>query len=38
LGESPSFGKPILLYDAASVGSQSYFSLAREIISNAKVN
>jgi chromosome partitioning protein len=31
LGESPSFGKPILLYDAASIGSQSYFSLAREI-------
>lgn len=32
LGESPSFGKPILLYDAASVGAQSYVSLAREII------
>lgn len=38
LGESPSFGKPILLYDAASVGSQSYFSLAQEIINAAKVN
>ena len=34
LGESPSFGKPILLYDAASIGSQSYFSLAREIMHN----
>jgi chromosome partitioning protein len=32
LGESPSFGKPILLYDAASLGAQSYFSLAREIL------
>lgn len=38
LGESPSFGKPILLYDAASIGSQSYFSLAQEIIDGAKVN
>jgi chromosome partitioning protein len=34
LGESPSFGKPILLYDAASIGSQSYFALAREIMEN----
>jgi chromosome partitioning protein len=34
LGESPSFGKPILLYDAASIGSQSYFDLAREIMRN----
>ena len=32
LGESPSFGQPILLYDAASVGSQSYFALAREVM------
>lgn len=32
LGEAPSFGKPILLYDAASVGAKSYFSLAREIM------
>ncbi len=32
LGEAPSFGKPILLYDAASPGAQSYFDLAREII------
>ena len=38
LGESPSFGKPILLYDAASIGSQSYFALAQEIIRNAAVN
>ena len=34
LGEAPSFGKPILLYDAASVGAQSYFALAREIMGN----
>lgn len=32
LGEAPSFGKPILLYDAASTGAKSYFSLAEEII------
>jgi chromosome partitioning protein len=38
LGESPSFGQPILLYDAASVGSQSYFALAREVMGNAGAN
>jgi chromosome partitioning protein len=38
LGESPSYGKPILLYDAASVGSQSYFSLARELLQNPSAN
>ena len=38
LGESPSFGKPILLYDAASIGSQSYFALAREIMQNTSAN
>jgi chromosome partitioning protein len=32
LGEAPSFGKPILMYDAASVGSKSYQSLAQEIM------
>ena len=32
LGEAPSFGKPILLYDAASIGAQSYIRLANEII------
>jgi len=33
LSEAPSFGKPILMYDAASVGAQSYMQLANEIIS-----
>jgi chromosome partitioning protein len=33
LGEAPSFGKPILLYDPASVGAQSYLELAKEILS-----
>ncbi|MFH0730135.1 MAG: AAA family ATPase [Pseudomonadota bacterium] len=32
LGEAPSFGKPIMLYDAASVGAKSYQSLADEIL------
>lgn len=32
LGEAPSFGKPILLYDAASAGARSYFALAEEIL------
>jgi chromosome partitioning protein len=32
LGEAPSFGKPILLYDAASSGAQSYFELAKEVM------
>jgi len=34
LGEAPSFGKPILLYDAASTGAQSYFNLAKEIMNH----
>jgi chromosome partitioning protein len=35
LGEAPSFGKPILLYDAASSGARSYFELAKEIMGRA---
>ena len=38
LSEAPSFGKPILLYDATSAGAQSYFELAREIIQNQSHN
>jgi len=33
LGEAPSFGQPILLYDAASAGARSYFDLAKEVMS-----
>ncbi|MGC8927003.1 MAG: ParA family protein [Myxococcota bacterium] len=33
LGESPSFGKPIILYDATSKGAQAYLDLTREFIS-----
>jgi len=32
LSEAPSFGKPILLYDATSTGARSYIELAREIL------
>jgi chromosome partitioning protein len=31
LSEAPSFGKPILLYDATSTGARSYIELAQEI-------
>lgn len=34
LAEAPSFGKPIILYDLASVGAQAYMSVAREVIEN----
>jgi chromosome partitioning protein len=32
LAEAPSFGKPIILYDVASVGAQAYVSVARELM------
>ena len=32
LGESPSFGKPIVLYNASSTGSQNYMNLVTEIL------
>jgi len=34
LGESPSFGKPIILYDAASAGAQDYMNLVGEMLKN----
>lgn len=34
LTESPSFGKPIVLYDAESKGAINYLNLAREILQN----
>lgn len=33
LSEAPSHGKPILLYDVSSRGAESYFELAREVLS-----
>ena len=32
LGEAPSHGKPIVLYDASSTGSQNYMNLVSEIL------
>jgi len=32
LAEAPSFGKPIVVYDALSVGAQSYMAVAKELI------
>ncbi len=32
LGEAPSFGKPVLLYDANSTGAQNYMTLVEEIL------
>ncbi len=32
LGEAPSFGKPIIMYDAVCIGSQNYISLAEEVL------
>ena len=34
LAEAPSFGKPIILYDAKSRGATSYMELAKEILSH----
>ena len=33
LAEAPSFGKPIILYDVASIGAQAYMNVARELLS-----
>jgi chromosome partitioning protein len=36
LAEAPSFGKPIILYDVASVGAQAYMAAGREILERHK--
>jgi chromosome partitioning protein len=38
LGEAPSFGKPIILYDAASAGAQSYVELAKELMNHSRAS
>ncbi len=35
LSEAPSHGKPVLLYDALSIGAKNYLDLAREILDRA---
>jgi chromosome partitioning protein len=32
LAEAPSFGRPIVVYDAQSQGARSYLALARELL------
>ncbi len=34
LGEAPSFGKPIILYDLRSSGAQAYLKLMREVVNH----
>ena len=36
LSEAPSFGKPVLLYDATCIGARNYIALAREVIRNSQ--
>jgi chromosome partitioning protein len=36
LGEAPSFGQPILLYDIASKGATAYLQLSKEFLENEK--
>ncbi len=36
LAEAPSFGKPIILYDVASIGAQAYMNVAKELLSRHK--
>jgi chromosome partitioning protein len=36
LSEAPSFGKPIIMYDAISKGAENYIHLAEEILQNEK--
>lgn len=37
ISEAPSFGKPVILYDATSVGTRNYMAVAQEIIRNNRV-
>ena len=36
LAEAPSFGQPISIYDAKSIGAVSYFKLSREVMRNGE--
>ena len=36
LGEAPSFGKPVLLYDVDSAGARSYLQLAQELLKRGR--
>jgi len=34
LGEAPSFGRPVILYDRGCIGAERYLQLAKEVIAN----
>jgi chromosome partitioning protein len=36
LSEAPSFGKPVILYDAVSIGAENYIRLAEELIAHER--
>lgn len=36
LAEAPSYGRPVMLYNAASAGSQAYLEFTREVLSHGK--
>lgn len=38
LSEAPSYGKPVILYDATSIGARHYMNLAGEVIDNIPGN
>ncbi|HJU76148.1 MAG TPA: ParA family protein [Gemmatimonadaceae bacterium] len=38
LAEAPSFGKPIILYDLASVGAQAYLQAAKQLMGRLETN
>ncbi|MEK6618075.1 MAG: ParA family protein, partial [Nitrospirota bacterium] len=36
LAEAPSYGRPVMLYNAASAGSQAYLKLSKEILNHGE--
>ena len=36
LAEAPSYGRPVMLYNAASAGSQAYIDLAKEFLNHGE--
>ena len=36
LAEAPSYGRPVMLYNAASAGAQAYLDLGKELLNHGK--